>query len=133
MPRRKSIKPSKNVSKKDDSFDEELAIQIYGQKDYDAPENKGLETVIEVKNENEVENNTNSRSRNRIGKASGFQPQLRMMTRTGQHYLYDDREKEILRKKQVNKLFKGRKKMKWKGLSAKQENHLIGMYYVGFT
>merc|ERR1712156_175699 len=47
------------------------------------------------------------------------------MTRTGQHYLYEDKEKFNLRKKQSSKLFKGRKKIKWKGLTPQQEVNLM--------
>ena len=48
-----------------------------------------------------------------------------MMTRTGQHYLYKDKEKFNLRKKQSSKHFKGRKKIKWKGLTPQQEVNLM--------
>ena len=129
MPSRKKVaKPTKTESSKNDSFDEELAKQIYSQPNtnYEAPENQGLGTILEV-NESEAQSTDSSRNpRNRNGKAI-LPPQLRMMTRTGQHYLYEDKEKFSLRKKQSSKLFKGRKKIKWKGLTPQQEVNLMEM------
>ena len=124
--RKKAAKPTKAESSKNDSFDEDLAKQIYSQPNtnYEAPENQGLGTILEV-NESEAQSTDSSRNpRNRNGKAI-LPPQLRMMTRTGQHYLYEDKEKFNLRKKQSSKLFKGRKKIKWKGLTPQQEVNLM--------
>ena len=127
MPSRKKVaKPTKTESSKNDSFDEELAKQIYSQPNtnYEAPENQGLGTILEV-NESEAQSADSSRNpRNRNGKAI-LPPQLRMMTRTGQHYLYEDKEKFNLRKKQSSKHFKGGKKIKWKGLTPQQEVNLM--------
>ena len=125
-PRKKGAKPTKAESSINDSFDEELAKQIYSQPNtnYEVPENQGLGTILEV-NESEAQSADSLRDpRNRNGKAI-LPPQLRMMTRTGLHYLYEDKEKFNLRKKQSSKLFKGRKKMKWKGLIPQQEVNLM--------
>ena len=130
--RRKSAKPKIQAAKNsnNDSFDEELAKQIYSQPNtnYEAPENQGLGTILEVNESSEVSTAENSsrNPRNRTNKAI-LPPQLRMMTRTGQHYLYEDKEKFSLRKKQSSKLFKGRKKIKWKGLTPQQEVNLMEM------
>ena len=123
MARKKVAKPIKAKNSNDDSFDEETAKQIYSQTNtnYEAPENHGLGTILEA-NESEADSSRNPRNRN--GKAI-LPPQLRMMTRTGQHYLYEDKEKFNLRKKQSSKLFKGRKKIKWKGLTPQQEVNLM--------
>ena len=72
MPSRKKVaKPTKTESSKNDSFDEELAKQIYSQPNtnYEAPENQGLGTILEV-NESEAQSTDSSRNpRNRNGKA----------------------------------------------------------------
>ena len=124
MPRKRLSKSKKNQN--DDSFDEEAAAEFYSAKEpYEPPVNKGLETIIESRDrENDSPIASTSRPRNRGGK-SGFSAKLRMMERTGQHYLYEDKEKDALRKKQVTKMFKGRKKPKWKGLTAKEETKLF--------
>ena len=97
---------------KDDSFDEELAIEIYGKQKYEAPVNEGLETIFDEEDPR----------RPRASKAK-LQPKLRMVT--SNPYFLEDTEKDTLRKKQVGKLFKGRKKIKWKGLTTKQEEKLL--------
>lgn len=118
----------KKRSQSDDSFDEELAIEVYKKrKSFERPKNKGLETVFEGESgkENEVgeklENNTRGRAP-RAAKAK-FLPKLRQIST--QPYWTEDEEKSALRKKQTAKLFKGRKKPKWKGLTAKQEEKLM--------
>ena len=116
MGRRKST-ANKKKDGLEDSFDEESAIEIYKRrKSYERAENPGLETVFEA-TENEE-----SRRTARASKAK-LMPKLRMIT--SQPYFIEDSEKNALRKKQTAKLFKGRKKMKWKGLSAKQEEKLL--------
>ena len=124
MPRKRLSKSKKNQN--DDSFDEEAAAEFYSAKEpYEPPVNKGLETIIESRDcENGTPKASTSKPRNRGGK-SGFSAKLRMMERTGQHYLYEDKEKDALRKKQVTKMFKGRKRPKWKGLTAKEETKLF--------
>lgn len=113
-------KKNSNVKKKsiNDSFDEEEAIRIYSRrKSFERTENIGLETTFEEAEEE----NTKSRA-SRATKAK-LPPKLRMIT--SQPFFIEDKEKSILRKKQTAKLFKGRKKPKWKGLTAKQEEKLI--------
>lgn len=118
----------KKKSQNDDSFDEEVAIEIYTKrKSFERPENKGLETVFEgegkEKEHEDISENAAS-SRSRAPRASKkLQPKLRMIS-TQPYYIEDD-DKTALRKKQTAKLFKGRKKFKWKGLSTKQEEKLI--------
>ena len=100
----------KKRSQSDDSFDEELAIEVYKKrKSFERPKNKGLETVFEGESgkENEVgeklENNTRGRAP-RAAKAK-FLPKLRQIST--QPYWTEDEEKSALRKKQTAKLFKG--------------------------
>ena len=122
MGRRKKTPKKSN----DDSFDEELAIEIYRKrKSYERPENTGLETVLESegKDEEKPESSTRVRAQRASRPQQGVQPKLRMIN-TQPYYLEDD-DKTVLRKKQIAKLFKGRKKFKWKGLTTKQEDKLF--------
>ena len=122
MGRRKKTPKKSN----DDSFDEELAIEIYRKrKSYERPENTGLETLLESegKDEEKPENSTRVRAQRASRPQQGVQPKLRMIN-TQPYYLEDD-DKTVLRKKQIAKLFKGRKKFKWKGLTTKQEDKLF--------
>ena len=62
-PRKKGAKPTKAESSINDSFDEELAKQIYSQPNtnYEVPENQGLGTILEV-NESEAQSADSSRN-----------------------------------------------------------------------
>ena len=105
MGRRKKTPKKSN----DDSFDEELAIEIYRKrKSYERPENTGLETVLESegKDEEKPENSTRVRAQRASKSQQGVQPKLRMIN-TQPYYLEDD-DKTVLRKKQIAKLFKGK-------------------------
>jgi len=117
----------KKRSQNDDSFDEELAIEIYKKrKSFERPENKGLETVFEGEAGKENETSENSpKAKVRAPRASKakLEPKLRMIST--QAYFIEDSDKSVHRKKQTAKLFKGRRKPKWKGLTAKQEEKLI--------
>jgi len=121
----------KKKSQNDDSFDEEMAIEIYRKrKSFEKPENTGLETVFESegkdkdeKNENEPVNGKKARAQRATKPKQGLQPKLRMINT--QPYYLEDEDKTVHRKKQITKLFKGRKKFKWKGLTAKQEEKLF--------
>ena len=112
-------------SKKDgnDSFDEELAKSIYGKQEFEAPIDRGLSTLLEAEDERPVSETQAARPA-RSSKA-GLLPQPRKIT--SQPFYIQDQDKDVLRKKQVAKLFKGRRKdkPKWKGLSAKKEEALL--------
>lgn len=118
MGRKKNV-PGKNAKAKEDSFDEEAAIEIYGKRNFEPPVNKGLETVLELP-EDIGEQNENCRAR--ASKAK-LMPKMRVLA--SQPYFIQDKEKDALRRKQTAKLFKGRKKPRWQGLSAKQESALL--------
>lgn len=121
MGRKKKSNPKRSS---DDSFDEDLAIEIYRRrKSYEKPENIGLETVFESR-EDDAEGSLTTGRAVRASKAK-LQPKLRQITT--QPYWVEDADKTALRKKQITKLFKGRKKIKWKGLNGKQETKLIQM------
>jgi len=118
----------KKRSQNDDSFDEELAIEIYRKrKSFERPENKGLETVFEGESgkENEAGEKSENNCRVRAPRASKAKLQPKLRTISTQPYWVEDGEKSVQRKKQTAKLFKGRKKPKWKGLTVKQEEKLI--------
>jgi hypothetical protein len=121
MGRRKSVPNKQSNVTKDDSFDEETAIEIYGKGNFEAPVNQGLETVFEV-DENDENGQNRMQGPVRASKAK-LQPKLRLLI--SQPYFIEDKDKEILRRKQTAKLFKGRKKFKWNGLSEKQEAALL--------
>ena len=110
-----------NKKELNDSFDEELAKRIYGKQDYEAPPEQGLSTVLET--DREQEDGIGGRPA-RSTKAD-LLPQPRKIT--SQPFYVQDQDKDVLRKKQVAKLFKGRRKdkPKWKGLSAKKEEALL--------
>lgn len=121
MGRKKKSNPKRS---NDDSFDENLAIEIYrSRKSFEKPENIGLETVFESRHHEDAEESSATIGRAARASKAKLQPKLRQITT--QPYWVEDSEKTALRKKQISKLFKGRKKMKWKGLSAKQEEKLI--------
>jgi len=118
----------KKRSQNDDSFDEELAIEIYKtRKSFERPENKGLETVFEgdLGKENEAGENSENNVKARAPRASKNKLQPKLRTISTQPYWVEDEEKSVLRKKQTAKLFKGRRKPKWKGLTSKQEEKLM--------
>ena len=120
----------KNVSA--DDFDEQMAVEIYRKRNsFEAPENKGLETVFEAAySEESKENEENHNAggiRGRVPRAAKAKLQVKVRKITSQPYFVEDDEKTNLRKKQTAKLFKGRKKIKWKGLSAKQEQKLANI------
>ena len=102
-----------------DSFDEESAKEIYGKQHFEAPVNKGLETVLES------EAGVDKAERSSRATKGKLQPKLRLLT--SQPYFLEDKEKSALRRKQTTKLFKGRKKIKWKGLTSKQEEKLLNV------
>ena len=106
-----------------DSFDEELAKSIYGKQEFEAPIDQGLSTLLEAEDERPVSQTQAGRPA-RSSKA-GLLPQPRKIT--SQPFYIQDQDKDVLRKKQVAKLFKGRRKdkPKWKGLSAKKESFLL--------
>ena len=120
MGRKKGKSNKKDLN---DSFDEELAKRIYGKQEYEAPLEQGLSTVLETdKEQDDVQNNLGRPARS--SKAE-LLPQPRKIT--SQPFYIQDKDKDVLRKKQVAKLFKGRRKdkPKWKGLSAKKEEALF--------
>ena len=119
MGRRKSKSTKKDLN---DSFDEEVAKKIYGKQEYEAPLEQGLSTILEA--DKELDGNVQNGRPARSSKAE-LLPQPRKLT--SQPFYIQDQDKDVLRKKQVAKLFKGRRKdkPKWKGLSAKKEEALF--------
>lgn len=120
MGRKKSKSQKKDSN---DSFDEELAKSIYGKQEYEAPIDQGLSTLLEADTSGEEPAQRSGRPA-RSAKAD-LLPQTRKIT--SQPFFIQDADKDALRKKQVAKLFKGRRKdkPKWKGLSAKKEEALL--------
>ena len=90
----------KKRSQNDDSFDEELAIEIYKKrKSFERPENKGLETVFEgeagKENEAEEKSENSPKTKVRAPRASKakLQPKLRMINT--QAYYIEDSDKSV--------------------------------------